>query len=105
MATRKDNPVWTDCNLTGIETDLQVRNGQSIVTVAIGVKNKGRVMVDDFAVPLRVTAGELDSGADEKTHETVELRFEPVGPGQEVRARGVFTFPGKVQGLWLGLVL
>jgi hypothetical protein len=105
MATRKDNPVWTDCHLTGIETDLQVKNEQSIVTVSISVKNKGRVVVDDFAVPLRATAGVLDTGADEQPHETVELRFEPIGPGQEVRARGVFTYPGDVKGLWFGLVL
>lgn len=104
MTTRKPNPVWTDCTVTGIETDLKTKDALSILTVSIGVKNKGRIAVTDFAIPLRATAGALDSGPDEKPHETVELRFEPIGPGQEVRARGVFTYPGEINGLWLGLV-
>ena len=105
MTTRKNNPVWTDCNLTGIKTDLQIKADQSIVKVTIGVKNTGRIAVTDFAVPIRPTSGDFGPGAGAKPYETVELRFETIGPGQEIQATGEFSFPGEVKGLWFGVVL
>lgn len=105
FAVRKDNPVWDTCKLTGVDADLRADGNQTIVTVTISVKNSGKKAVTDFAVPLRATTIDFGLDKEEKGIDTLGLTFEPIGPGQEVTARGEFKVEGRPKGLWVGMLL
>lgn len=104
-STRRDNPVWEGCSVTGIRTELEIDGDFSVIGIEIAVRNGGKTPVASFLVPIQPTTAEIAFGIDKESFDILGLNFGEIAAGAEVRASGRFRVRGRPKAVWVGVQL